>query len=158
MTAAIFRVFPALIALLLALALGGCATTPVLPPEEPAMHSEKEIEDEYVKHTDSDPWVGYNKSIYRFNYNFDQYVFLPVVNSYEFIAPTFVQTGVSNFFNNLGQPVSALNALPRDTPCQVFVDPYGGHFTLDAADFYKGGGLLEVPRWQGTAADNKLVR
>ena len=53
---------------------------------------------------------------------------------------------------------TALNALPRNTPCQVFVDPYAGHFTIDATDFLKGEGILEVPRWQGSAADNKLAR
>jgi phospholipid-binding lipoprotein MlaA len=111
MTSAIFRVFPALIALCLALTLAGCAATPTLPPEVPAMHSVKEIDDEYVKHTDSDPWIGYNKSIYRFNYNFDQYVFLPVVNSYEFILPTFAQTGVSNFFNNIAEIRTLYNSL-----------------------------------------------
>jgi phospholipid-binding lipoprotein MlaA len=75
------------------------------------MHSVKEIDDEYVKGTDKDPWVSYNKSIYRFNYNFDKYVFLPIVNTYEFIAPTVVQTGVSNFFNNINEIRTLYNSL-----------------------------------------------
>lgn len=53
---------------------------------------------------------------------------------------------------------SAFNALPVATPCQVMVDPYGGHFTIDTTRFNAGKGLVDVPRWQGTAADNKLVR
>ncbi len=53
---------------------------------------------------------------------------------------------------------SALNALPKDTPCEVFVDPYAGHLTIDLAEFNQGKSLLEVPRWYGTVAENKLVR
>jgi phospholipid-binding lipoprotein MlaA len=87
----------------MALALAGCASTPVLPPEEPAMHTIKELDDEFATGSEVDPWYGTNKSIYRFNYNVDQYFFLPVVNTYEFIMPTFAQTGVSNFFNNINE-------------------------------------------------------
>ena len=49
--------------------------------------------------------------MYKFNYNFDKYVFLPVVNTYEFIPPTFAQTGVSNFFNNIGEIRTFYNSL-----------------------------------------------
>jgi phospholipid-binding lipoprotein MlaA len=97
------RVYPLLVALCLAFALAGCATTTAsLAPEVPAMHSVNEVQDEYVvKGTDVDPWVGFNRSMYKFNYHLDKYVLLPVVSGYEFITPTLVQEGVSNVFNNL---------------------------------------------------------
>ena len=97
------RVYPLLLALCLTLSLAGCATTTAsLPPEVPAMHSVDEVKDEYVaKGTDIDPWVGFNRSIYKFNYHLDKYVLLPVVSGYEFITPTLVQDGVSNVFRNL---------------------------------------------------------
>ena len=41
--------------------------------------------------------------------------------------------------------------------CEIFVDPYDGHFTFDYQRFNSGGPGLEIPRWQGTPADNKLV-
>ncbi|MBV5318611.1 MAG: VacJ family lipoprotein [Desulfobulbaceae bacterium] len=104
-------VCPVLTALFLALNLSGCASTnPAYPPEEPAMHSVREIDDEYIAHV-NDPWEGFNRSMYKFNYTFDKYVFLPVVNTYEFLAPTFVQTGVSNFFNNIGEICTLYNSL-----------------------------------------------
>ena len=53
---------------------------------------------------------------------------------------------------------TAINALPADTKCEIFVDPYGGHFTLNAPGFDKGEPGVQIPRWQGTAAENKLVR
>ncbi|MBI3906094.1 MAG: VacJ family lipoprotein, partial [Pseudomonas fluorescens] len=46
-----------------------------------------------------------------FNYRFDQWVFLPVVNGYRYVTPSFLRTGVSNFFNNLGDVPNLLNSL-----------------------------------------------
>ena len=111
MTISIRRAYPVMIILTLALTLAGCATTSSkLPPEEPAMHSVAEFaDDEQI--LVNDPWEGYNRSMYKFNYNFDKYVFLPVVNTYEFILPTFAQTGVSNFFNNIGEGRTLYNSL-----------------------------------------------
>lgn len=53
---------------------------------------------------------------------------------------------------------TAINALPKTTACEVFIDPYGGHFSLNIPAFYKGEKGLEVQRWYGTAADNKLQK
>lgn len=83
--------------------LAGCATTNTgLPAEEPAMHTIDEFRDQRFADV-HDPWEGFNRSMYKFNYYFDTYLFLPVVNSYEFVTPTVVQKGVSNLFNNLGE-------------------------------------------------------
>lgn len=48
-----------------------------------------------------DPFEPFNRSMYRFNAKFDRAVFLPVVNGYRWITPDPVETGVSNFFQNL---------------------------------------------------------
>jgi phospholipid-binding lipoprotein MlaA len=100
-----------MIILTLALFLAGCATTTTkLPPEVPAKHSVKEFADDQQILV-NDPWEGFNRSMYKFNYNFDKYVFLPVVNTYEFILPTVAQTGVSNFFNNVNELRTFYNSL-----------------------------------------------
>jgi phospholipid-binding lipoprotein MlaA len=100
-----------MIILTLALFLAGCATTTTkIPPEVPAMHSVKEFADDQQILV-NDPWEGFNRSMYKFNYNFDKYFFLPVVNTYEFILPTVAQTGVSNFFNNIGEVRTFYNSL-----------------------------------------------
>ena len=49
-----------------------------------------------------DPLEPINRRIYHFNYRFDQWVFLPVVDGYRYVTPSFLRTGVTNFFNNLG--------------------------------------------------------
>ncbi|WP_375098315.1 MULTISPECIES: VacJ family lipoprotein [unclassified Pseudomonas] len=58
-----------------------------------------------------DPLESLNRRIYHFNYRFDQWVFLPVVDGYRYITPSFVRTGVSNFFNNLGEVPNLFNSL-----------------------------------------------
>lgn len=58
-----------------------------------------------------DPLESLNRRVYHFNYRFDQWVFLPVVDGYRYVTPSFVRTGVSNFFNNLGDVGNLLNSL-----------------------------------------------
>jgi phospholipid-binding lipoprotein MlaA len=48
-----------------------------------------------------DPYEGFNRSMYSFNMKVDKYLFKPVAEGYKFITPDVVETGVSNFFNNL---------------------------------------------------------
>jgi phospholipid-binding lipoprotein MlaA len=58
-----------------------------------------------------DPLESWNRRVYHFNYRFDQWVFLPVVDGYRYVTPGFLRTGVSNFFNNLGDVPNLLNSL-----------------------------------------------
>jgi phospholipid-binding lipoprotein MlaA len=111
MTGTVRRAFPIIAALFMMVVLAGCATTATRPPEVPAMHSVSEVHDEMVIGSHEDPWVNTNKSLYRFNYNLDKYLLLPVVNTYEFIMPNFAETGVSNFFNNIGEVRTFYNSL-----------------------------------------------
>jgi len=111
MPVAIRRVHLMLAALCLAASLAGCATTNTnLPPEVPAMHSVSEVTDDRVAMT-PDPWSGFNRSMYKFNYNLDKYFLLPVVNSYEFVTPVFLQDGISNVFNNIGEIRNLTNCI-----------------------------------------------
>jgi phospholipid-binding lipoprotein MlaA len=111
MPANIRPVYPAILLLFLILSLAGCAGSNAnLLPEEPAMHSVSEFSDQSIAVVE-DPWEGFNRSMYKFNFYFDKYLFLPVVNGYEFITPTFVQERVSGFFNNLGEIRNLTNSL-----------------------------------------------
>jgi phospholipid-binding lipoprotein MlaA len=109
----VFRFRPCITAfiLLLSLTLAGCASTMVnTQAEVPARHSISEFRDQRFAEV-TDPWEGFNRNMYRFNFYFDKYLFLPVVNSYEFITPTFVQDRVSGFYNNLGEIRNLTNSL-----------------------------------------------
>lgn len=111
MTAIRCRSCHILLALMLSLALAGCAVTMAdTRAEVPPMHSISEFKDQRFAEV-VDPWEGFNRSMYRFNYYFDTYVFLPVVNSYEFVTPVFLQERISNFYNNLGEVQNFSNSL-----------------------------------------------
>ena len=102
--------------------LSGCSGAPVkqaneLPPQKsPAIAVSKDGKfgiDVY------DPFEGFNRGMYRFNAGFDKYVFLPVVSVYEAVLPDFVETGISNFFNNVFEITNFTNAAlqlkPKET-------------------------------------------
>src|SRR5690348_9441654 len=57
-----------------------------------------------------DPWEGFNRGVYRFNTEFDRYIYLPVVNAYQFVVPDPAEQAVSNFFNNIGEIRNAVNS------------------------------------------------
>jgi len=100
-----------ILVLVLSLNLAGCATFSFSDQDEvPAKHSISEFRDQRFAEV-ADPWEGFNRSMYRFNYYFDKYLFIPVVTGYEFVAPVFVQDRVSSFFNNLGEVKNFTNSL-----------------------------------------------
>jgi phospholipid-binding lipoprotein MlaA len=94
--------------------LTGCSAT--LPPQADEILSQRPIE-KYVDPNRQypvdvyDPWEGFNRPMYYFNAKFDQYVFLPVVDGYEFITPDFLEQGISNFFLNLTEFRNFSNSL-----------------------------------------------
>jgi len=66
-----------------------------------------------------DPWEGFSRRMHGFNNAVDRRVARPLAKAYVAVAPRPVRLGVSNFFHNLGQPVSALNALLQGKPKQA---------------------------------------
>lgn len=60
-----------------------------------------------------DPIEGFNRRVYRFNGQFDEYVYLPAVRAYETVTPRFVRTGVSNVFANLADVPNLANSLAQ---------------------------------------------
>ena len=63
-----------------------------------------------------DPWEPLNRRVHRFNNAVDRRIARPLAKAYVKVVPRPVRLGVSNFFNTLGQPVSALNALLQGKP------------------------------------------
>ncbi len=75
---------------LLSLALlGGCAST----------------------HNPRDPLEPLNRVVYHANDALDKVVLKPVATAYKTVLPQFVRTGVTNFYNNLYDVLTALNNL-----------------------------------------------
>ena len=85
-----FRRGAAVVLLFGAALLGGCASGPNAHPR--------------------DPLEPFNRGVSEFNEAVDEAVLKPVATAYRDVTPDLVRTGVSNFFGNLRDVWSALNA------------------------------------------------
>ena len=85
------------------LILGGCSIAPKPTADTPLAKRtfEKVVGTDRPSIQINDPIEGFNRSIYRFNYYLDKYVFLPVVNGYLLIMPGNTEILVSNFIDNI---------------------------------------------------------
>ncbi|MFY0991944.1 VacJ family lipoprotein [Halomonas sp. C05BenzN] len=86
-------------ALLALLLLAGCASTAAVEERHP-----------------DDPWEGFNRRVFAFNDALDRAVLKPVARGYRKVTPPPVQTGVGNFFSNLGELRTALNSVLQGKP------------------------------------------
>jgi len=101
-----------IIVTVLVLILSGCAgRSALLPGEVPPMHTVSEFSDDENVSRTRDPWAGLNRSMYKFNYEADRFVLLPVVAGYETVVPRFARTGVSNFFANIREVGTLYNCI-----------------------------------------------
>jgi len=57
-----------------------------------------------------DPLEPFNRGVYKFNDAVDEAVLKPVATAYQQVTPSPVRTGVGNFFSNLGDLWSSVNA------------------------------------------------
>ena len=71
-------------------AVSGCATTATNP---------------------KDPLEGFNRAVFKFNDTLDKVALKPAATVYKAVLPSFVQTGIGNFFGNLSDVWSAANNL-----------------------------------------------
>lgn len=86
-----------------------------------------------------DPWEPVNRGIYRFNDFGDRALLKPVAKAYKAVLPTFMRRGVSNFYDNLSTPRSALNNFLQGKPKRGFSDM--ARFVLNSS--FGIGGLLD---------------
>lgn len=86
---------------------------PYDPVADPSLPAPAQLPGSY------DPWEKWNRKVHRFNNAVDRTIATPLARAYMKVVPRPVRLGVGNFFNNLGQPVSALNALLQGRPGQA---------------------------------------
>lgn len=84
------------------LASGGCASTQTAENTNP-----------------DDPWEGFNRKVFVFNDVLDRYALKPVARGYRTITPDPVETGVGNFFSNLGEVRTAINSVLQGKPANA---------------------------------------
>ncbi|MFS2157897.1 VacJ family lipoprotein [Pseudomonas sp. Pseusp122] len=71
---------------------------------------------------DEDPWEGANRLIFRFNDTVDTYALKPIAQGYQYITPQFVEDGVHNFFQNIGDVKNLANNVLQGKPAAAGVD------------------------------------
>ena len=100
----IFRMLLLALTMMTVLFASGCSVTPKQTVDlGPPLHTaENTLEEGTVYASDIyDPLEGFNRRAYTFNYYFDKFLFLPVVNTYEFIMPDYAEDRVSSFVDNV---------------------------------------------------------
>src|SRR5690606_32206203 len=127
-----------LVLLLLALLLSACAGQNVRPSADVGDASAEE-EMLASSSADRDPWEGFNRRMFSFNDLLDRAILKPVAKGYSTVTPKFMRTGVSNFFRNLRQPVTAANLLLQGHPIQAASAT--GRFAFNAV--FGIGGLFD---------------
>lgn len=109
----------------LGLAMGGCAT-----PQNP------------------DPWEPMNRKIFAFNETVDIYAIEPAAKAWDFILPGFAETGIRNFFDNVGMPIvfanDVLQAKPKAAVWDVLRFVYNTTFGI--AGFIDIATMVQMPK------------
>jgi len=77
-----------------------------------------------------DPWIGMNRGIWAFNDGLDKAILSPIARGYRAVMPDLLEEGVSNFFDNLQVPATALNQILQGKPGAMFSDI--GRFALNS--------------------------
>ena len=65
--------------------------------------------DDISKQVSSDPFEGINRAVYGFNNTADKVILKPVAKAYTYVVPKPVNNSISNFFNNLSEPLNIVN-------------------------------------------------
>jgi len=92
----------------------GCSTLTVTGPDSlPPLRTYEAVVTQSGPHLLEvyDPIEGFNRGTYRFNYHFDEYLYLPVVRAYEIILPDHVKDRISDGIDNLGEFLNLTNNL-----------------------------------------------
>lgn len=98
----------------------------------------------------ADPFEGYNRAMFKFNDTVDDVALRPTAELYTKL-PQFVQTGVNNFFGNLGDVSTALNNFLQGKFNNGFHDlvRVGVNSTIGI------GGLIDVASAAGVQKNNE---
>lgn len=88
----------------------------------------------------ADPFEPLNRQVYQFNEAVDGVIFKPVATAYKAVTPDLLRTGVNNFFSNIGDGWSLVNALLQLKPKEAAE----GFLRVGLNTFLGLGGILDV--------------
>lgn len=101
----------------------------------------------FVEPSSYDPWEKLNRRVHRFNNVVDRVIAKPLAKAYIAVVPRPVRLGVGNFFSNLGQPASSVNALLQGKPKQAgqSIARFAVNATLGVAGFFDPATRFRLP-------------
>lgn len=70
----------------------------------------------------ADPWEGFNRTMFSFNEGLDRAIIKPVTQGYRYVMPDFAETGVHNFFENIGDVKTFFNNVLQGKPKEASED------------------------------------
>jgi phospholipid-binding lipoprotein MlaA len=95
-----------------------------------------------------DPLEGWNRGVQIFNDKFDDYAMKPIAEGYQWITPSFVDQGVSNFFSNINDIGVTINDLLQFKIEQTGMD--GSRFIVNTvagvAGFIDVAAMIDLPK------------
>jgi phospholipid-binding lipoprotein MlaA len=97
----------AITALLLATSLSACATTQQATQKTTPLQPTQSA---------NDPFERLNRFTFKANTEVDKVTFKPLARAYRAVTPKPIRTGVTNFFNHLGEPFTAINTIAQGKP------------------------------------------
>ena len=101
MNSSVTRTVPVWLAMAAIVTLAaGCASKPESDPVAQQAAAEE-----------NDPWEETNRGIFSFNRGVDDTVAKPVARAYRDVVPQFGRDSISNFIQNMGEPVNFVNAV-----------------------------------------------
>lgn len=87
--------------------------------EEAAMPIDPLDPEAFLAPAEIDPWERFNRPVFHVNNTLDRILLRPSAVVYSRVVPRVAQRGVSNFFDNLRQPITTLNLLLQGRPKQA---------------------------------------
>lgn len=102
-----------------------------------------------ARYTDArDPWEGWNRGTQSFNDGLDDYFMKPVAKGYQYITPSFVDRGVTNFFSNIDDIGVTVNDLLQAKFKQGSMDAarFLVNTTVGVAGFVDVASKIDLPK------------
>lgn len=102
-----------------------------------------------ARYTDArDPWEGWNRGTQSFNDGLDDYFMKPLAKGYQYVTPSFVDRGVTNFFSNIDDIGVTLNDLLQAKFKQGGMDAtrFLVNTTVGVAGFIDVASKLDLPK------------
>jgi len=114
----------------ISITLAGCASTTTTPDDQ------------------SDPWTGWNHGTQTFNDHLDKAVIKPLAQGYDWITPTFVNEGITNFFSNINDVGVTINDLLQFKVTQSGMDAsrFLINTTAGVAGFIDVADMINLPK------------